>query len=358
MEWSDNWSIWENKAYFVGGHDNRLYEVDMESQKYYCIGVLTGIPEFRGNPICRRIDDRIILFPDIGKELLIFSMSNSGVKHISLDKENQERFSIHFSWVDGGKLYFVSDNVSVIYVVDLAKEQLERIIKINEEHELLNGYETNVVKDVLYVGAANKGVIYAVNLINDTIMTYEINELSSGIGTLRFDGDAFWITGKKKELIKWKPGETSQIIEGYSDCFGIYTNWISSFNTLIDNHVSEASNYLFRQSCLMGDYIWLIPFIASKIVRIDLKNGLVSSFDMPESEDDLTGLDGEWVDMCIKYVLEYYRENRYLGVYSIKTNRMFEIDASEGKANSVDFCKVRKNGTGLELGWLFHEMGL
>ena len=360
IPWCDNWSIYDDTAYFVSGKENRLYRADFTNRKYSCITLLRDfIDTWRCNPICHCYGDKIYLFPDMGHSIQVFHTQEGSIRYIPLDRGDKERFSIHKVWEEEQYLYCVSDTTASIYLVNTECDELEDVIRINDDNESINSYETLVVDGVVYAGATNCNTLYTLDLKNRSRNRYSIDGMEDGIGTLCFDGKDFILTGKKKEIVCWNNGNVKQVLTKFPKQFGIYSDWMPSFNTRLDLETKESKYPLFSRSIVVGKTIWLFPMVSSHIIEIDIETRKLELFSMPNDEDNMDAMNDKPVDLCIKYLLEYYKDNRFIGVFSIKTMRMFEIDTINNKAYEMSFTESNyQSNTEIELHSLFRELGL
>ena len=100
---------------------------------------------------------------------------------------------------------------------------------------------------------------------------------------------------------------------------------------------TEVYNYpTFAYSVDLGGYIWFIPYLANKIVYVEKSTHIVREL---KAEDELETNESLRARNAIgeKYVLEYIRENRYIGIFSNKNKNIIEIDTKEQEINLKNF---------------------
>ena len=92
------------------------------------------------------------------------------------------------------------------------------------------------------------------------------------------------------------------------------------------NPVEKSENGpLFLFSLSAGKFIWLIPFQTNEILYIDRDTFQVKKFPVKEEEQTENDINNQLLQH--KYLLEYVRENRYIGLFSLKNKWIFEIDS-------------------------------
>ena len=80
----------------------------------------------------------------------------------------------------------------------------------------------------------------------------------------------------------------------------------------------ELPAFLF--SVVAGDYVWFIPFQTNKIMYADKKTCQLHVFEADGENETKQSLLGR-IALGSKYILEYVRENRYIGLFSDGVHR-------------------------------------
>ena len=112
--------------------------------------------------------------------------------------------------------------------------------------------------------------------------------------------------------------------------FGEKTNGIA--DCLTRRYILPA----FLYSAEIGRYVWFIPYQTNKIIYADKVHHIFHEFYISEEEETRKSL-LERNYFTVKYILEYIRDNRYLGLYSMKNNQTLEIDTEELKYKWCDY---------------------
>ena len=82
----------------------------------------------------------------------------------------------------------------------------------------------------------------------------------------------------------------------------------------------------FLYSTIAGKFIWFIPFQTNKILYVNRENHEIHAFEIAEEVENRESLINR-TDYKGKYILEYVKDSRYLGVFSIRNCQIVEIDA-------------------------------
>lgn len=341
MPWSDHWCFEGEKAYFIDAMDDNLYEVDLGQGIYKYIrhfGSLYG--DFRCHPRCRKIGDRVICYPDMGKDILIYDLITKQLDKVSIYNPDNKRIGMRYDWEYHGQQYVLSFGLNSIFEMDIDNCTVKHIVTVTDEEDILNTNGIVVDRRYLYVPSVLHNRIYCIDVLKKTRERYEIPMMTSGIYTMTFDGKYFWLSGKKREIYRWeKKINAVSVIDKLPKEFGYYegwTNWEEGNAYPIKNTVNkEYPTGLFFGSVDSEKFVWFIPAQASHIIRLDKQTLECSIFDMRgEDNSPETYLNNM---MKHKYVVSYVREERYVGLYSFNTSRMYEIDLDEDMVNIIHY---------------------
>lgn len=322
--WSDNWQIEGDKAWFVSGMHNILICLDLNTKE--CASAVS-IPEealskCRLTPYCMKCGDDIFCMPDTGKSIWIYNLKENGFSEIVLQNPEKVRLTIYDFWMHDNKLFAVSNGLGRIIEIDIKNRKLETSYMLCED-----GIRKSIkVGTDIYSLLKDKAEICQFDLIKKTVTTYKLPDTGRKYSTFCFDGEKFWLSGYGKEIYIWKKNEnTLKTITGFPKDFGIY-NFSKETNGEIDCVKKEYELPAFLFSVAAGDYVWFIPFQTNKIMYADKKTYQLHAFEVDGENETKQSLLGR-IALGSKYILEYVREDRYIGLFSIKNNYILEIDA-------------------------------
>lgn len=158
--------------------------------------------------------------------------------------------------------------------------------------------------------------VYCINTKNSGFMRYQILNAEDELSTICYDGSNFWLSGNREEVHIWNPHQ------------GII-KVIGRLNELKNGELTEGvikKNFpLFLHSVVSGSCIWYVPLQADMpIIYIDRTTYQINIFRFEEEEESEDSL----VDRGsgFKYIFLYYRQGRYIGLFSHKNQVVWEID--------------------------------
>ena len=97
------------------------------------------------------------------------------------------------------------------------------------------------------------------------------------------------------------------------------------YQKLLDIQREAFETPLFLYSVMAYEYIWFIPFQTNEIIYVSKNTYEISIFPLEMEEQTEENIKEQLLGH--KYLLEYVRENRYIGLFSLKNKWVFEIDA-------------------------------
>lgn len=323
--WSNSWWIENADAWFISGDEPILYYYNFKDKK--CIYV-SEIPEdgddkWRLYSCCIKNGMDIICIPDRANCICIYSLLNKSWKKIEVNNPNQVRLScIQIEKID--KFLFVySKGLNQLIVWDLALNKIISYIDlIHDENEAL-GFGV-FYKNSFYVVSSKCFRVYEVNLSSYKITTYDLPMIKDELYTICCYDKKFILSGKKKKIYIWNKSERKFCsIHEIPGSFGEY-DFSFTYNQLINYNVGIYKERLFYNSVLVNKCIWFIPFQTNMIMYVDLESNQLRQFEIEDEEETEYTLKHRLLNQ--KYLFEFVKENRYLGLFSLKNERIIEID--------------------------------
>lgn len=134
------------------------------------------------------------------------------------------------------------------------------------------------------------------------------------------------MSGYSKDIYIWSKGDNKlERVNNFPRTFGIY-NFETNDRPILDCAMEVYELPAFGYSVVSGDYIWFIPGQTNKIVYINKVNYQLCTFEIEEENETRESLRLGRRSISTKYLLEYVRDGRYIGLFSLKHNRILEID--------------------------------
>ncbi len=324
--WSDNWCIEDDGIWFVAGAIDILFHIDCEKNKVnYAIGIPTGkICTFRGHPRCLKRGDNIYCLPDKGQDIWCFHLAECVWKKIEVQNTQKVRLLCSNAWFFNNRLYIVSIGLGQIIELDLKSERIINQYNLCDKNEIeLSG--SLLVEHCIYIVGNYPISICKFDCLTKEIIIFDLMEIEDKIQTICFDGDRFWLSGRRKKIYIWKEGQkVITTLTNFPYNFGIY-NFSGKFKNLINFKENVTDFPIFIASVNTNSYVWFIPFHANQILYIDKKTFEIKEFLL--TEEDQTEQNIKTQLLGHKYLLEYVRDSRFIGLFSLKNKWILEIDS-------------------------------
>lgn len=321
--WSDNWWIEGNKAWYVAGEVNALFEVDLINKNSQLLSLLPveKIYEFRAYPRCIKYLNKIFCIPDRGDSILIYLLTDKLWKRIPLDNFNNVRIAINNFWKIEEKLWCVANGLKQIIKINLEDGIVEKIWNVDIEAGVEFSGSTMTENEICIV-SATQPKIYIFEKDTEIIKVFNINGLKKRLFSIVYDGEKFWITGFDKEVYIWNKEENKlEILKQFPDKFGTYH--------VNGKEINEWSSreFIFLSLIYLNEKIFFISKYANQILYINKRTYEMNLMEIENEDETLEEVEAQLLSH--KYLFEYIRENRFIGIYSLKNQEIFEIDTYE-----------------------------
>lgn len=320
--WSDNWWIEEDKAYFCASEINALFCVNMNSQE---CGLVDWIPvdsvsSFRSYSYCIKYQSLIFCLPNKGKNAWVYDVENKTWENVIINNENY-LLGNFFPYTSYSNHIWMREEISgKVFEIDLDNRVLNKQYNMPQFEGKLTGKFT-LVQDKLYILSGNK--IYSIN--RDVMNVYELSEIRTELYTICYDGINFWLSGFCKEIYVWNPERRNmKVITDFPEQFGLYRFGEESLSLVDHNSFYSRELPFFTDSVSLGKYVWFIPFQSNEIIYVDKDSYNMNILRIDEERETQESIKRPF---RIKYLVQYIRENRYIGLYSVKNQVIFEIDS-------------------------------
>lgn len=326
--WSDNWYLDGNKAWFISGTTDILFCLDRNTKETTWIDniPLSNEDTFRKHSRCLKWKDRIICLPDMGSDIKCYHLSDKSWVSIPVMNPLNVRICCSNAWFVQDRLYIVSIGLRQIIELNIETESIDNYydLSINND-DIISG---SLMKDnCIYVVGISPVVIYKFNCIEKNIKIYDVSEIKDQIQTICYDGEKFWLSGKIKKIYIWYE-ETGKItfLDAFPESFGVW-NFDGKYKNLLNSIDDTMERPLFHYSVAIRDYVWFIPFQTNEILYINKNTFEINVFSLIEENHIEENIKKQLLNH--KYLLEYVRDNRYIGLFSLKNRWIFEIDSRE-----------------------------
>lgn len=324
---SDGWWIEEDTAWFLYSDAVALFKYNFKN------GNCEYVSSFQTDRCCTsrqyvkciKNEDEIILLPDFGDSILFYSIKNNSWMKVGINASNNVRLACWKYIKKGDFLYILSEGLKKIIELDILQK------KVANYYDLLSGSDdfigsSAMVSDTFYIISSVYSQIYTFNCLSKETKVYRLPEgIDDNLRTISCHNGNAWMTGRKKKVYRWnmESGELDSYEKFPSD-FGIY-DFNNKYNSILECGIERCEVPLFIESVLIGTDIWFIPFQTNKILYFNIETNELKEFKLTEEEENAYSVKNRVLNH--KYLLLYVKENRYIGLYSLKNEHMIEIDA-------------------------------
>lgn len=331
IPWSNNWWIENGKAWFCAGETSTLLCTDMKSGKCEFVAQIPDCDKIRFNkyPYCIKYKDCVFCLPYLGKSMWCYNVVDGGWEEIQIANESYLTFFPISYQQDASSVWLLEEETGKFFEVNLKNRMLKTCLHASRDY----GGEYVLVQDKLYCTCGYE--IYCIDVLNGKCERYEVPNVKDEIYTICYDGVNFWLGGCYKEIYIWNQKEgTIKTITEFPEQFGFYHFKRGTAPYLDCDSIFNPEYTLFSPSLSVGKYIWYISCRSNGIIYVDKSSYKVFYLDIEDEQETRDSIDENLLGY--KFQLEYVRENRYIGLYSLKNHWIFEID-------TVDLCVKRRN---------------
>lgn len=319
--WSDGWWIEGTKAWFICGTSNTLFCVDMnigKCEKVVCVPD-EGEGTYRLNPYCVKCGRDIYCIPGSGQSIWIYNLDDKTFIELNIKKLPRRQQHGSQYWVLDDKLFIIVGNWNRVIEVNTDQGTISDYYIICENDSICCGV---LAEDNIYALSSKSCKIYQFDILTKKVKTHLLPGIKKRLAGICFDGERFWLSGYENEVYVWDREKGNLTTINFSEIFKV--DCIDrDMERTTDNQVSSVFNRIIA----VGEYIWFIPIHERKIIYANKQTTELSMFEIYE-EDRMSAAVSR--AQCIgNYILEYVRDDRYIGLFSAKNRRILEIDTKK-----------------------------
>lgn len=324
---SDNIWIEGNTGWFAPWNMGAIFEWDLDTNICHYI---KEFPDFefgggiRNNSKCIKCGNCIFCFPCEGEGIWVYDLHMHTMEKIDIDNPSKKRIVMVDFWCNGNIIYALSKGLKQIFEIDVIEKKILCVHKLDiEENEILGG--SVKLQNKLYIASATQAIIYEYDIDGSYEKRHHIPDINVGINRICYDGSSFWFSGRNKEIYLWdKENNVVQKLKDFPDGFGEY-DFENLQEHIIDTKSFKFNNWLFAEMINTENYIWCIPYCSNMIIYVDKRTKETNFLRINEEEEDRISLSNH----PYKYILQYYFDDRFIGLYSLKNKKILEIDVQK-----------------------------
>lgn len=327
--WGDNWCIEDDKAWFVCGQRNILCCLDMKTNRCELLVSIpdTSVSTFRWTPRCMKYQNYIYCMPDYGVSIWIYDVGDGRFDEMYIDNPDKKSLQVHNFWEHSNKIYAVSYRLKQVIEINPLEKKIENYYPICKEGSIGASVKAG---SSIYILFGEIGEIYQFDLETKEIFAHKLPKTGRRFINLCLAGKEFWLGGYRKEIYIWDTDKnTVKIIDGFPKDFGMY-DFTKETDGNADSVSDEYEFGAFIIPIVVEQNIWFIPYCTNKIVYINKETRRIQAFEIEEENETKESILTR-TSLGYKYLLDYVKDDRYIGLYSLKNNCILEIDTAELK---------------------------
>lgn len=313
---SRNWWIDGEEAFFFTVGMGTLFRVDLKTCQCVFLAIIpkSSMIYCALESHCRKYKDKIYYIPHKLGKIYCYDLKKSTWEEVVAGYEGTLMVCEGFSSKEEDTIWFLEQEGKRVIQFNLENEKIEQEYTV-PQHTNMDSIQYILVHNELYY--INGSGICCIDIEHHTSVKYNIEGIDFQLHTICYDGQNFWISGVHEIICIWNP------VHGVLRTI----NNILSEYTLLDyaKKMVVPKAPLFNFSIFLGEYVWFIPIQANApIIYIQKNECTVHILEIDEEEETEETLNDR--GHAMKYVVQYVRNKRYIGVLSIKNRNIFEID--------------------------------
>lgn len=324
---SSNWWIDGEEAYFVTAWTGMLFRVDLNTCQCEFIAIVpkSNLIKCRANAYCRKYKDKVYYFPYKQGIISCYDLKKSIWEEVLVGYEGDLMICIEPCRSEDGTLWLLEQRGNRIFQINLDNAKIEQEYTTQNNTNMVNGQYVLVNNELYYIAGSGVGCI---DIEHHTSIRYSIEGIDFQLFTICYDGQNFWISGEYEIIYIWSPvrGVVKRI-----------KNILSKYILLDFEKKMVLPNVpLFSYSIFLGKYVWYVPIqINAPIIYIHKENYTVHIMEMEKEKETEKTLKDRG-NAC-KYKVQYVRQKKYIGLYSVKNRRIFEIDTENIQVKEIKY---------------------
>lgn len=323
---------------------NMLYCLDLETSENRFVDVF---PENYCGHVrlhCRAIKkkNKIYFIPDSGGYIHVLYLHTGTIKAIEIEAAESDIRFLDAVEHDGKIFMFCNGDKLRIYCFDTEEEICKPLEMV------CDGIAGRVMKypekigQKVYLAGSEYPQIVIFDCEENRLEILALNECREGIGTIVYDGNAFW-SSTKTGFVQWdKDGQVLCRIDGFPDEFKTWKFSEAGSVEMADGFYDggKKNEFPFWASAVIDDKVYFLSRMTNMNVAIDLHTQEVSKASFPDEEETEETLLRERVT-CNHYFGEKIGETLYI---SSSCSGKFYIISPKGK-KEYTLARDRKDET-------------
>lgn len=321
----------EHNAWFTGIGINSIFCYNFLDKKCEFI---TDLPIWKNRywreySRCFKYKSYLYCIPHFGTKLLVYDLNKKKWKEICINNPKSISIICLKFYQINDLLYLISNGLKQIIVVDLKKMVIEGYYNIPIQ-DIDNMGIGSFDNDFIYIITTNstmQNIIYKFDCKKRKFKEILLPVIKDELFTISFFNKNYWLTGKCKKIwIFEEDNNKLKVIDKFPDNYGFY-NFTKENKDILDYNITNNGQHILSEMILVGNKMWCIPFQTNKIMFIDTLSYNISFLEIKEEEETKETLNNRI--FAHKYLIQYTKDDRFIGLYSLKNEYVIEIDAKK-----------------------------
>lgn len=313
---SSSWWIDGEEAYFFTVGMETLFRVDLKTCQCEFLAIIpkSSMIKCEFDSYCRKYKDKIYYFPCKQGKICCYDLKKSTWEEVVIGYEGSLMICMESGRKEDDTIWLLEMEGERIFQVNLENAKIDREYIVPQHTNMVNGRYVLVHNELYYINGSR---ICCIDIEHHTSVKYNIEGIDFQLFTICYDGQNFWISGECEIIYIWNP--VQGVVKTIKN--------ILSGHTLLDFEKKMVAPEvpLFGYSIFLGEYVWFIPLqINAPIIYIHKNDCVVHILEIAEEKETEKTLNDR--GHAYKYEVKYVYKKRYIGVYSVKNQNIFEID--------------------------------
>jgi hypothetical protein len=317
--------IEEQKAWYITSRGNILNCLDLATNQVKFAKLLpnSDMDRTRLNAKCIKCGHLVFCAPCYDKDFWIYDLQTNTFEKLELELQGNVRPVVWDMYKTDHTLYALSKGLKELIEIDIEKRRIIKKYPLAEDGEIITNSIAAEDNWYFLISSANARIC-RLNMHTKVMDYFDFPMIKETVNGFCYDGSVFCISGSGKYLYRWNPAENQvEQLDCFPDQFGAY-DFSREKEKLIDYDLDHNQDILFCSLTNTNTYIWCIPYIANKIIYINKSTKKADIYNIPEEEETEESIKDR--EFAHKYLFLYQKEDRYIGLYSLKQKVILEID--------------------------------
>ena len=322
LPYSNNWSIVKDKAYFIIDDYAIILCADIVNKEISFVTCLPqNVRQQWSHVHCESHNGKLYCIPSLGDDILIFNPRKNLWNRVSCAYLGKG-FYVLDVWDYEDKLIVPSAKYGEVIIIENNICKAIPFIKISGDDDRF--LACTHMGDTAFVASSKCSNIAVINIKSQQVNNIQLKNVPDCFMTMSYDGVNFWFSGIDKAIYQYSnDGKLIKVYNHFPKDFGFYNFKTTEYKELL-SYNNERQEQLFICSVFLAGKIWFIPYRTNYMLYIDVNQERLEIFSLENEYETLSSIKYR---CAWRFQLEYVRDDRYIGLYSLRNSHIIEVDA-------------------------------